>query len=171
MTDHQQPQSVLISVTPSATDRTSALFPGTDVHNSEYTDDERPWEIMDVTIKGDNGEAVEVKVDEHYWVSKECEQEAEAYYADVYCVEPSQITIKRKSRFQPDNKSTGGWMSWDYGADGTIMRQQDTEWSRLCGCEDGTCLMRCVPISNGEQTIMDLNEEIKEKMHEEHEGF
>ncbi|ODN99392.1 hypothetical protein L198_03234 [Cryptococcus wingfieldii CBS 7118] len=148
-----QPELVFISVTTSTTDRTDALLPGTDVHNSEFSK-ANAWEILDVTIEGDEGQPDVVETDVHYWTS--ATQTAEDYYAELHGVDASQITIKRKSRFQPD-KSIRGWNVMDFTGENST---QQVEWSKLCGCDDQTCVLRCVPKTIGEQIIADLNDDV-----------
>ncbi|ODO10479.1 hypothetical protein I350_01074 [Cryptococcus amylolentus CBS 6273] len=148
-----QPELVLISVTTSTTDRTDALLPGTDVHNSQYNT-EHAWEILDVTIEGDEGQPDEVETDVHHWTR--ATETAEDYYAGVYAVEPSQLTTKRKSRFEPD-KSIGGWNVMDFTGENST---HQVDWSKLCGCDDQTCVLRCVPKTIGEEIIADLNADV-----------
>ncbi|TYJ55634.1 hypothetical protein B9479_003666 [Cryptococcus floricola] len=73
-----QSELVLISVTTSTTDRTGALFPDADVHHSEYNTD-HAWEILDVTIEGDDDQPDEVETDVHFWTKGS--QTAQDYYA------------------------------------------------------------------------------------------
>ncbi|TYJ55633.1 hypothetical protein B9479_003665 [Cryptococcus floricola] len=73
-----QPELVLITVTTSTTDRTDALLPGTDVHNSEFNT-AHAWEILDVTIKGDEDKPDKVVTDLHFWTR--ASRAAQEYYA------------------------------------------------------------------------------------------
>ncbi|TYJ55632.1 hypothetical protein B9479_003664 [Cryptococcus floricola] len=73
-----QSELVLTSVTTSTTDRTDDLLPGAEVHNSQYNTD-HAWEILDVTIKGDEDQPDKVVTDIHFWTKGS--ETAEDHYA------------------------------------------------------------------------------------------
>ncbi|WVQ70589.1 hypothetical protein IAR50_000108 [Cryptococcus sp. DSM 104548] len=173
-----QPELVHISVTTSTTDRTADLLPSVDPHSSQYMTD-NTWEIIDVSIgptaeddeeekereeemfkaegggQGEQGERV--FRDQHHWTS--ATQTPEEYYADLFMVDPSRVSVTRKSCFQPD-KSIGGWNVLDFTGQNST---QQVEWIKICGCGDETCVLNCVPKTIGEEIIKDLNEEVQQQ--------